>query len=74
MGFMVGARVPITRKGGKPMKVRGLKVSNPHGAFTYDVAVVFDGEETTVEVRANTMTEAAALVASAGYTLVEVPA
>lgn len=56
------------------MKIRGLVVSNPHGAFTYDVAVVFDGDETTVEVHANTMTEAAALVESAGYTLVEVPA
>jgi len=56
------------------MKVRGLKVSNPHGAFTYDVAVMFDGSETTVEVAANTMTEAAALVESAGYALVKVPA
>jgi hypothetical protein len=55
------------------MKIRGLKVNNPHGAFTYDVAVVFCGSETTVEVAANTMTEAAALVENAGYTPVKLP-
>ncbi|MGF6996924.1 hypothetical protein [Paraburkholderia sp. GAS32] len=55
------------------MKVRGLKVSNPNGVFIYDVSVIFCDSETTVEVAANTMTEAARLVETAGYALVKVP-
>jgi hypothetical protein len=52
------------------MKINGLKVNNPYGAFVYDVAVVFCGSETIVEVAANSMTEAASLVSAAGYQLV----
>jgi hypothetical protein len=61
------------RKKERAMKVRGLKVSNPNGVFTYDVSVIFCGSETTVEVAANTMTEAARLVETAGYALVKAP-
>lgn len=51
------------------MKVTGLKINNPYGAFVYDVAVIFCGKQTTVEVSANTMTEAAELVTKHGYEL-----
>jgi hypothetical protein len=50
--------------------MKGLKINNSYyGAFCYDVAVVFGGKRTTVEVWANSMTEAGKLVASRGYEL-----
>lgn len=70
--FMIDACVPVRKRRGA-MKVRGLKVSNPNGVFVYDVSVIFCGVETTVAVSANTMTDAARLVETAGYTLVKGP-
>jgi hypothetical protein len=52
--------------------MKRLKIENPHGAFVYDVSVIFCGRETTVEVPANSMTEAAELVTKHAFTIAPV--
>ena len=52
------------------MAIKGLTVANPYGAFIYDVQVLFCGDPASVEVAANSMTEAARLVQNAGFELI----
>lgn len=47
-----------------------LSIKNPSAAHTYDVAVMHRGERTTVEVDANSMTEAGLMAEQKGYAVI----
>lgn len=50
--------------------MQGLKINNPGATNTFDVAIMYRGERATVEVQANTMTDAGLLAEQKGYALI----